>query len=919
MPPLEGKPVLPSSELVRAELRAVCQSTVFAPAARLQGLLAYLVEESLAGSPLKESVVGVAVFGRDPGYDPKQDSVVRSEVRRLRGKLIEYYAGQGARDRILIDLPKGSYVLTFRFRQDEPAVLVEAPQPQHHANGWRGIIAASAAVVLAAVLLAGYGFRRIEARNVPAVNHRSAARRSVAVLDFRNLTARPEAGWLSSAIPEMISADLAAGRQLRTIPGENVSRMETELSLHLGGSASRQTLAAIRRNLGADIVVSGAYADLGAAAGNRVRVDIWAADAQSGDLIASVSESGTEPEILDLMSRAGNRLRSGLRLEAAAGEARMRAASPRDPTAARDYAGGLAHLRRGDLLQARDLLLACVQVEPQFGAAHATLSATYTKLGYESLARDEAKRAYELSQSNADAEQQLAIEAQYRETNHEYGLAVESYRGLFADHPDEIEYGLRLAAMQSAADEAQDALSTIEILRGLPAPESGDPRIDLEAAAAYARLSDYRRSADLAAAAARKAADSDARLLYARAVSYRSGLLWNLGDARWRELSAEALKICGQYQDQACVAAILRRLGNVSLVALDLVSANRYYREALQIAREIGSVAEEANVLNGMAMLEDGRGDLGKAAEIERRLIALGRETQNTGTQQSSLANLSDIMLASGEVDAAQENVEAALKVASAIGERESAADDLTSLAGIDRVKGDLQTARGLARQALANAEQTASIAAEMAAIEETARILMAQDDLPGAREAVRRAASLRNRGTDVSAWTDRAIAASLALAEHRLSEAATLAHDAAGAAASKRQPWFQARAEILLAEALLAQGLPEEARTAAQQALNRTQRSQFRLIRLEVAIAYARLTRAPEALPSLIAEAHRRHAYELELEAKLAAAELSRDRGLLVAVRTEALTRGFRYQARRAAEAGRPAQAAALLMPGVR
>ena len=62
---------------------------------------------------------------------------------------------------------------------------------------------------------------------------------------------------------------------------------------------------------------------------------------------------------------------------------------------------------------------------------------------------------------------------------------------------------------------------------------------------------------------------SDARLLYARAVSYRSGLLWNLGDARWRELSTEALKICGQYQDQACVAAILRRLGNVSLVALE--------------------------------------------------------------------------------------------------------------------------------------------------------------------------------------------------------------------------------------------------------------------------------------------------------------------------------------------------------------
>jgi len=170
-----------------------------------------------------------------------------------------------------------------------------------------------------------------------------------------------------------------------------------------------------------------------------------------------------------------------------------------------------------------------------------------------------------------------------------------------------------------------------------------------------------------------------------------------------------------------------------------------------------------------------------------------------------------------------------------------------------------------------------------------------------------------------VSAWTDRDIAASLVLAEHHPSEAAALARDAARTAAAKRQPWFQARSEILLAEALLGQGMPDQARETAQQALNRIDNSQFRLIRLEVAIAYARVTRAPEALPFLIAEAHGRHAYELELEAKLAAAELSRDRGLLAAVLSEARSRGFRYQARRAAEAGGPAQAGSLVIRGVR
>src|ERR1700683_1951953 len=121
--------VSPQPESVRAELRTIRRSTVFGSAPSLQKLLGYLVEEGLAGGPLKESIVGVAVFGRDPGYDPKQDSVVRSEVRRLRAKLIEYYAAEGAGDRIVIDLPKGSYVPACRFREmAEPPAAPALPR-----------------------------------------------------------------------------------------------------------------------------------------------------------------------------------------------------------------------------------------------------------------------------------------------------------------------------------------------------------------------------------------------------------------------------------------------------------------------------------------------------------------------------------------------------------------------------------------------------------------------------------------------------------------------------------------------------------------------------------------------------------------------------------------------------------------------
>lgn len=78
-------------------------------------LLQFVVDEVLKGSGgvLKESVIGNAVYGRDPPYDPRIDSTVRVEARRLRRKLEEYYEGEGRLDPVRISLPTGGYVPVF--------------------------------------------------------------------------------------------------------------------------------------------------------------------------------------------------------------------------------------------------------------------------------------------------------------------------------------------------------------------------------------------------------------------------------------------------------------------------------------------------------------------------------------------------------------------------------------------------------------------------------------------------------------------------------------------------------------------------------------------------------------------------------------------------------------------------------------
>ena len=101
-------------EEIRAELEKVVGSTSFKASPQLQRFLRYIVEEALAGrgTSLRETSVAAAVFDR-PGFDPKSDSIVRSEARRLRYRLMEYYYGEGARDSLRIEIPKGGYVPTF--------------------------------------------------------------------------------------------------------------------------------------------------------------------------------------------------------------------------------------------------------------------------------------------------------------------------------------------------------------------------------------------------------------------------------------------------------------------------------------------------------------------------------------------------------------------------------------------------------------------------------------------------------------------------------------------------------------------------------------------------------------------------------------------------------------------------------------
>ncbi|MGB7284241.1 MAG: hypothetical protein WBE13_18395 [Candidatus Acidiferrum sp.] len=86
-------------------------------------LLRYLARHAIdhPGVPIKEFQIATEVFGRSGDFDPQLDSMVRVQVGRLRTKLSEYYSSDGLEDPLVVELPKGTYLLSFHHRNSSAA------------------------------------------------------------------------------------------------------------------------------------------------------------------------------------------------------------------------------------------------------------------------------------------------------------------------------------------------------------------------------------------------------------------------------------------------------------------------------------------------------------------------------------------------------------------------------------------------------------------------------------------------------------------------------------------------------------------------------------------------------------------------------------------------------------------------------
>lgn len=245
----------PDANAVRVQLERVLASKGFVTAGRLSRLLRHVVDRTLAGETdqLKEYSVGMEVFDRDDTYDPRVDSIVRVEAGRLRSRLEEYYAADGAADAVRISLPRGAYVAQFEHRplaavaESIPIATEASPRPR----AWVGRVLGGALVGVVAGMVVWLG-------GAPA----NPDQASVAVLAFEQYSASDEDGAVAAQLTDNVTAELA---RLGT-----VSVVSHTSAMQFAGA--RKPLREIAQALNAGFIVEGSVENV--AGGIRVMARI---------------------------------------------------------------------------------------------------------------------------------------------------------------------------------------------------------------------------------------------------------------------------------------------------------------------------------------------------------------------------------------------------------------------------------------------------------------------------------------------------------------------------------------------------------------------------------------------------------------------------------------------------------------------
>ena len=381
----------PATVAVEAQLQKILSGDTFSHSPQLCRFLQFVVDQELAGKgdQIKEYVLGVEVFRKDESFDPRVDTAVRTEARRLRQKLAEYYQSEGRQDAIEITLPKGGYRAAFHSREEAGRASAVPPRA---APGGNARVSSGRWLMGVALMLAVSGFvwLSVGALSTPRLP-------SIAVIPLENLSNDSEQEYFSDGMTDSLFTDLAKFHGLSVISRTSMMQYKR----------TKKAVPEIARELKVDYVVEGTVTR----SGSRVRISAQLIEVRSDRHIWAESYERDVTDVLGLQGELAGAIAEQVHIHVTPQEkARLGGRTP-SPEAQDLYLKGRFNWQlRGTerLRNSLDYFQQAIAKEPQYALAYAGLADAYNVLSYTLDRKDYHSRGCEAVKKALDLDDNLA-------------------------------------------------------------------------------------------------------------------------------------------------------------------------------------------------------------------------------------------------------------------------------------------------------------------------------------------------------------------------------------------------------------------------------------------------------------------------------------------------------------------------------
>jgi TolB-like protein/Tfp pilus assembly protein PilF len=441
---------------IQEQLGRILSSRTFRSARREKTLLRYLVEQTMCGrgGDAKEYTVGVEALGCGESFDPRRDTIVRTQARNTRLRLARYYADEGARDPIRIEVPKGGYAARF-FESDQGApeqlTTIAAAPAGRERRLFR--VSLMTAALLALMVASWFPY----SRTVGRAQASDAA--SIAILPFATMSAGEETDIIADGVTEELIDSLARVPRLHVVARSSVFSYK----------GRTPDIRRIGRELNVRNVLEGSIRIVG----GRLRVSARLEDTINGYQVWSESYDSELGDSIHAQERISTAIAQSLGVQLS-GASNIKGGVVPSPAAYADFLRGLYFLNRSTAQNVRtsvNYFEHAVAVDPGFAPAYRGLAHAYSRLALFTSTpslelipriREAASRALALDATLGEAHLDLARAAGY-EWNWPY--AEQEYRRALALSPSSASvhhhYGyflLQTGRVEEALAESRIAL-----------------------------------------------------------------------------------------------------------------------------------------------------------------------------------------------------------------------------------------------------------------------------------------------------------------------------------------------------------------------------------------------------------------------------------------------------------------------------